>query len=98
MQATLSTPISFRLSNSEHGELLSRAAALQVSPAQYARDLVREALRGTSRNHTEAADWAAELAGLRRDLENVVLVLLRNAGKLSADQANHWVDTQLRRR
>ena len=92
------TPLSFRLPASLKKELAERAAAVGLSPGEYARNLVAEALRNDFRTKVIAglARILRTTQAARNDIETGTLGLLITAGNQPADVAEEWLKANMR--
>lgn len=91
--------VSFRLSRKEHTELQQEAVRYSMSPAEYARSLVRIALESQLRAHTEALrgqveTTRTEMKRLRAQVSGALVVVLENMG-FSPEDARQWVRENL---
>ena len=93
--------VSFRLVGHDHALLSERARALEKSPGEYARTLVRDALY--DQHAKQMLDELSELKHqlqstlleLNRHLRTATIGLLTDAGKASLEAAQEWVDKYL---
>ena len=84
--------IGFRLDREYRALLESAAAGYGVSPGQYAKRLVIDALNDSERVliRDDLQRLLKELGSLKRTVANSVLALLVSAGKLTKSEANDW--------
>lgn len=85
--------VSFRLPTVFANQLTQRGAEQHMSPGEFARRIVLDALGDTSGQQTreELAELREGLERIREDLATAAAALLVNAGKVSADEAQTWV-------
>jgi hypothetical protein len=93
-----SVTIGFRLSQESRQLLVERAARLEVSEHQLARDYVTEMLHG--RESQEAlvelvCRLHQEIVELRKDIKVMGEALLTSAGKVTDQDAREWVQANL---
>jgi hypothetical protein len=92
-------PVQFRLKEAEYKELEKAAEARGMRVSAWARDQVRAALFDSRHDELRAELGAllTQVAGLRKDVANGVLMLLVNAGKMTKAEANRWAHEYLNR-
>lgn len=93
-----STTVGFRLDEESHRLLCERAACLNISPHELARDQVKEALQGGEQDAGLATAIGLihdEVAQLRVDVATATEALLMAAGKTKAEEARAWVRENL---
>lgn len=97
---TQTRPISFRLDDHYLAVLTKQASRFGMSPGEYARRLVLDALEETDHRRLEEGMGALEreVAQLRAELANSVMALLVGAGKVDKDEARDWVQANLKPR
>jgi hypothetical protein len=89
--------VGFRLDDF-HGRLLAKAARdRDLSPGEYARAVVTEALTDAARQRLldEVAEVRREVGRLRDALATAVVALLTDAGKAEVDEAREFVRDHL---
>jgi hypothetical protein len=101
MQTTMSTPttpVSFRLDAHYLDRLKEEAAKYGMSPGEFARRLVLDALERSEEQRTadEIVELRREVGHLRVDVALAVTAILVGAGKVSPEDARAWVKENLR--
>lgn len=101
-----SAPISYRLSDDKHRQLLGLATGAGLSVGDYTRELVLAKIdeaaimqRGIDTVGERVESLESDLAAFRRDFALAVEALLvsNSAGKpITVEQAKRWVDERIR--
>jgi hypothetical protein len=96
--------VSFRFDEHHHALLVERARALDMSPGEYARELVRDALTDQHAQRTlhELSELKhhlqrtlLELHDMKRHLRTATIGLLTDAGRASLEAAQEFVDEHM---
>jgi len=96
--ASVTKPISFRLDEHYIERLKKEADRYGMSPGDYARRLVLDALENVEEKRVEDSLQAIkrEIGELRTDFATSVLALLIGAGQLDHEDAKDWVRENLK--